>query len=60
MAALKRAGKEHVRVRLTYQDRLSEVLEIEDGPPPGPAAAPPTPRPVQLELGQLLTTGPAI
>jgi phosphoribosyl 1,2-cyclic phosphodiesterase len=58
LAALKRTGREHVRVRLTYQDRISEVVEIEDGPPPAPAAEPPIPRPVQLELGPFLTKAP--
>lgn len=27
---LKRKGREHIRVRLTYQDRISEVVEIDD------------------------------
>ncbi len=58
--ALKRAGKEHVRVRLTYQDRISEVLEIFDAPPPAPAEETPPSLPVQLELGPFLTKDPAI
>ncbi len=50
LAALKRAGKEHVRVRLTYQDRISEMVEIPDTPSPAPGGKIPPPSPVQLEL----------
>jgi phosphoribosyl 1,2-cyclic phosphodiesterase len=57
--ALKRAGKEKVRVRLTYQDRISEVVEIEDGPPPPAGRELPPPLPVQMELGQFLTKAPS-
>lgn len=58
LAALKQVGKGRVRVRLTYQDRVSEVVEIEETLPPVPAAEPEA-GPVQLELGQFLTSGPS-
>lgn len=32
MERLRKAGKEKVRVRLTYQDRISEVVEVDDEP----------------------------
>jgi len=53
--ALRRAGKDRVRVRLTYQDRISELVEIGDGPPPIPAGEPPAAGPFQLELDPFLT-----
>ena len=36
---LEKKGRGHIRVRLTYQDRISEVVEINDEPLPGSSAA---------------------
>lgn len=35
---LEKKGRGHIRVRLTYQDRISEVVEISDDPLPDPNA----------------------
>ncbi len=57
METLRAAGKERVRVRLTYQDRISEVVEITDEPSPISPVELETAGPVQMELDPFLTKG---
>lgn len=59
LEALQRAGKGQVRVRLTYQDRISEVMEIADGPSPAPEEKAGPAGPIQLEFGPFLTKEPS-
>ena len=55
MESLRSAGKEKVRVRLTYQDRISEVVEITEEPAPDSPVKVETSGLVQMELGPFLT-----